>query len=1494
MTSGGGPQNFEIDYTSTTRNDRRRDPTSSLFFVCQIANTLPVRREDGFEEWRRSSPPEMTLDARINELRSEAESLEAIAKNIGKASLPGVVIAWERATDLAEQHYGNLDQKTLEIRERLAASLMKAGDFQKAIVCGLENEQRTLERYRRDRGSSREISAPARASKENHLEAQRQLARAYLESKDYKNAIKKFRAVVEDNIISKSAEQRCMDRVDLAAAMYELGTDRDIMEAINLNMTTLQRAEASLGKDHIESVHVRYNLGRELSALKKYGDALEKFSEVMEILHLKNCQARSSPEYQQYLEDTEDAVRTCKINIDRQNLKASRRADAAVEEKRRREEVLKAQVAEQKRLHEVAAAAEKERKRREELLKSQIAEQERLQEAADREERAKVRQQAAAAAEERRRREVLKTQIDEQKRLKESADQKEQADLIRAREEEEARRKQKEKDRRARRAKEEEKKQIAEQKRLREVADQKEHADLVRAREEEETKRKQDEKDIRARKAKEEDKKQKEPGRQAARDGETVAKRKAKDIHQAEQTPMQEAREKRWKGKETAKQPAAESSRTREEKTLEKPEASKAEKKDRRNEDQKKNADRKKIGEEPMKRPEGENTRPKSRGQDTNKQQDKKTPDKKETREPSGTDRAARRESEKNSGPKAQAKPLEKQPQEPQKERKEKDDHENAGRRSPRKDPADIPVAQTQDPLGADRETRQETVKGSAKQQEKQPPESQKDRQKKDEHRKVEKKSPKTDPAEIPVAQHPPLPTHKAQSEVLPNAISRKSESSTLPKSTTALPAKIEAVSTPVSGAKASPTHQVKFSPAIEIIVHNQSSSREDSSRSSVNPRKRETTEEPSSKQTPPEIHRVSRKSIPPANPAGEENILQQLDALAKALKGLEAHNEELGNASSAVEWQSTTLGKEMSLRAVSPAEDAHPQSSAQRESSAKEQLQKCSNRFPAPGAHSEQTTGQSSRINNEPATDQIVRTSMSWLGRQTKQMVDLLVPTASPRVPITPRTISESFVSRKEPEQGSSTRDAEIWFDTQSQPHVRSESVPIIHQETSKADARDSFVPGGWHQDFDDPSPLHGLRKIRSNDQPGQNGLRVVQTEDGRHRRASSVNTLRRSISEMGSAPIQNWSAQDEVIADGWFEDLRDHAHVLLDRYKGDSYKAKKTERRVKIAVLDSGVAKSATQGRVPHLMKSPRVKLGKQLDPSLPWNRDSKGHGTHAVGVILTVCPYADVYVYRVCEGTEAIDRKYVAEAINDAVEKKKVDIISMSLGWNEDSDYEIRAAIRRARASNVLLFAASSNEGIRTKAGMSYPARALEVIAVDAADVHGNPSKFNPPQVSHKARFTALGEAVRSAYPTHLPSEDPHEGWKRMVGTSCATPIAAGIAGLVLEFARQRPLCFEPAIETYLKSVEGMRLILTKCLSLKYADTSPFNHLDPTILFHCTERYDDGGSFSESMCPRHNAAYNIVSRLREEFSQDIGDQMLMELQMELQKEWAISAQS
>jgi subtilisin family serine protease len=166
---------------------------------------------------------------------------------------------------------------------------------------------------------------------------------------------------------------------------------------------------------------------------------------------------------------------------------------------------------------------------------------------------------------------------------------------------------------------------------------------------------------------------------------------------------------------------------------------------------------------------------------------------------------------------------------------------------------------------------------------------------------------------------------------------------------------------------------------------------------------------------------------------------------------------------------------------------------------------------------------------------------------------------------------------------------------------------------------------------------------------------------------------------------------------ADDWFEDLKVDVHSLLDRYSDDLFTSR-SNRPVKIAILDTGVARNGT--KAPALMKSPRIKLGKQLDKSLPWNEDVDGHGTHAAGLIRQVCPYADVYVYRVLESHESLSAKplsrtLVVEALADAVDKKNVDIISMSLGWKEDNDRQLRDAIDHAKRNNVLLFAASSTE-------------------------------------------------------------------------------------------------------------------------------------------------------------------------------------------------------
>ncbi|KAF1957604.1 subtilisin-like protein, partial [Byssothecium circinans] len=183
-----------------------------------------------------------------------------------------------------------------------------------------------------------------------------------------------------------------------------------------------------------------------------------------------------------------------------------------------------------------------------------------------------------------------------------------------------------------------------------------------------------------------------------------------------------------------------------------------------------------------------------------------------------------------------------------------------------------------------------------------------------------------------------------------------------------------------------------------------------------------------------------------------------------------------------------------------------------------------------------------------------------------------------------------------------------------------------------------------------------------------------------------------------------------------------------------------------------------------------------------------DKVGHGTHCAGIILQVCPYADVHVYRVAQDDKGIDPKHVADALEDAIQEN-IDIVSMSFGWY-DQDKHLQEVIEKAKDKGILMFAAHSNSGEWSdggRFGRTFPARADEVIAIDSSDADGRPSSFNPSFESPMVRFIALGESVRSAYPINFPNDGDEEGYRRMSGNSVAAPVAAGIAGLILEFAR-----------------------------------------------------------------------------------------------------------
>jgi len=116
-------------------------------------------------------------------------------------------------------------------------------------------------------------------------------------------------------------------------------------------------------------------------------------------------------------------------------------------------------------------------------------------------------------------------------------------------------------------------------------------------------------------------------------------------------------------------------------------------------------------------------------------------------------------------------------------------------------------------------------------------------------------------------------------------------------------------------------------------------------------------------------------------------------------------------------------------------------------------------------------------------------------------------------------------------------------------------------------------------------------------------------------------------------------------------------------------------------------------------------------------------------------------------------------------------------MSFGFPKQVDC-IADAIE-SHSKSIIFFAAGSNGGANVE--VAYPASADEVICVTSSDALGNWSDFNPHGDGVKRGYSTLGEGIESEFPLALEAS----GRKVQSGTSFATPIAAGIAGLLLDF-------------------------------------------------------------------------------------------------------------
>ncbi|KND90479.1 Major intracellular serine protease [Tolypocladium ophioglossoides CBS 100239] len=258
------------------------------------------------------------------------------------------------------------------------------------------------------------------------------------------------------------------------------------------------------------------------------------------------------------------------------------------------------------------------------------------------------------------------------------------------------------------------------------------------------------------------------------------------------------------------------------------------------------------------------------------------------------------------------------------------------------------------------------------------------------------------------------------------------------------------------------------------------------------------------------------------------------------------------------------------------------------------------------------------------------------------------------------------------------------------------------------------------------------------------------------------------------------------------------------------EEYLPKHSLNPVKIAILDTGIDRDhlAIKARKENLQG--KRNCYNEYQKNVP---DGNGHGTFAASLILDYAPDAMLYVIKIVDKENAIpDAKIVVNAIDHAVQNWDVDIISMSFGW-PSSDFDgydaLQAAIDRAYGKKVLMFAAAANSGGRL--GRAYPASSSHVICVHSTNTYGSASDFSPTAEPNTINIATVGESIESAWPLLLCDKSNQKCVEVRSGTSYATPIVAGIAAFLLQYAR---LHLTESAARELKRKEKMEALMRRC--------------------------------------------------------------------------------
>ncbi|TMG04361.1 MAG: peptidase S8 [Chloroflexi bacterium] len=184
----------------------------------------------------------------------------------------------------------------------------------------------------------------------------------------------------------------------------------------------------------------------------------------------------------------------------------------------------------------------------------------------------------------------------------------------------------------------------------------------------------------------------------------------------------------------------------------------------------------------------------------------------------------------------------------------------------------------------------------------------------------------------------------------------------------------------------------------------------------------------------------------------------------------------------------------------------------------------------------------------------------------------------------------------------------------------------------------------------------------------------------------------------------------------------------------------------------------------------------------------KDQFGHGTHVAGIaaastnnntgVAGICPRCSIMSVRVLDANGSGSISDVAAGIIYAA-NNGARVINLSLGGASTSQ-TLRAALDYAVAHNALPVAAMGNSYAQQALEPAYWYSALSVGAIDQSGAKADFSNYGA-----KTDVVAPGVGILSTMPTYpvTLNQTYEQNYDALSGTSMATPVVSGVAGLIL---------------------------------------------------------------------------------------------------------------